>query len=181
MSNEKNTLLRTVAKAGGAILSQTIGVLLASATLIALGKEEQKKQQEIRDKADEQAIERQRCERYFTINSTHAAYSECMFLLSQFKAKNGDKYGDEFAKKMSGDATKRAGVKEENRCRSVTKDYWRMVHSFSAAYGLGEDEAEFRERHRRFKELVQPLRLPNYADVEDDVFDFAKFVRRGSV
>ena len=69
---------------------------------------------------------------------------------------------------------------EVNRCRSITKDFWREVRTHREAYGEFTPSAqeEYQARHTRFVAIVKPLDiLPGYENEPSYVYDPLPTVR----
>ncbi|KAG2392827.1 hypothetical protein C9374_011552 [Naegleria lovaniensis] len=106
------------------------------------------------------------------IMSRHFEYSKCMADIVQFskKFKTNDKhYVKEFLDGMEKEKRSEEIVRI-NDCRSLTKDWWRLVAKYSEHFGIDEEsKPKYAERYRLFKSLVEPLdRLKDRNDLLDN-------------
>lgn len=97
-----------------------------------------------------------------------------MQTLTKFKLKYPNDYADIFLNKMKNGDSRTDDIINVNSCRSLTKTYWRMVMKYKGAYGrliTDVEYQEFKNQHKRFRELVQPLdNLDGYDDTEKIVY-----------
>lgn len=108
------------------------------------------------------------------LNSKHQQYSDCMNVLYRFRSKYGR---EEYAKVFgSPHGIPEDDFKAVNRCRCFCKDYWREFFLFYRHFGIADsvELEEYRKRHRRFTELVQPLdsEMEGYDEADKRVFVF---------
>lgn len=112
------------------------------------------------------------------VNDLHKDYSVCMRIIKKWNDAHHQDAGKVFVDVMEGHkpATNelRAEVEEINRCRSLTKDFWRVTFDYlEKAEPARKDE--YRSRHERFVKAVKPIDvLPGYEDESDAVYSFPK-------
>ena len=116
----------------------------------------------------------------------HAEYSSCMYKIHQWNRQhanaarlfvdimedvqeNMQEDVDTFKQKYSSNLHAQAA--EINRCRSLTKDFWRLALTYiEVADGSSSD---YRSRHQRFVIDVKPIdQLPGYESESDPVYNF---------
>ena len=106
----------------------------------------------------------------------HADYSPAMAFLFQFKRNHPD-YAKVFVDNYQApNATEE--LKNVNRCRSLTKDYWRMIRSYCETRGCDASTditvREWKHQHARFVTVVQPIdHLEGYDDGEKELYEWA--------
>jgi hypothetical protein len=106
------------------------------------------------------------------LDDRHREYSKCMREMNSYQRLHGAKSTEVFKHGvLAGDG----GAERINECRSMTKDYWRLVFQGMELKGSLSDDriAELRSRHARFKSLVEPIdELDGYTDADKWVYSF---------
>jgi len=121
------------------------------------------------------------------LNDRHNEYSKCMREIVRWNNKYGKDAGSTFANAMAeveDDETPdktakskftketRRQAEEINRCRSLTKDFWRLAFSYLKHVDV-DIRNDYRSRHTRFVSTVQPIdKLPGYEDEPKTVYEF---------
>jgi hypothetical protein len=121
------------------------------------------------DKAAMRHVERE-------ISGHHLEYSNCMADIFEFY----NKYGKEDGPVLFMEGLKKKPIDGEigriDRCRDVTKDWWRVVVYWDQTYGVFAADKErrevFRRRHDRFVPIVRPLEGTPANEEDAYLFDF---------
>ena len=108
------------------------------------------------------------------LGEKHREYSDCMECIYDYERMKGDNYAAVFQKEMIPEdraAPRSEEVKHVNRCRSVTKDYWRFASYFYSQHANAAEKLELKAQHAWFVKLVRPLdKLPGYDNNPTDLY-----------
>ena len=102
-----------------------------------------------------------RAEHERRISDAHLGYSKCMYVITEWNDRYKDSAGEEFARQL--DVASRSAqfhdeIEQVNRCRSITKDFWRASIAYIERFPLDIEQVKAqREDHGRFVAQVGPL------------------------
>ena len=178
MASTNTGTIAATKKWAGIVVGQFVSVVLASTAMLAYTKQEREEEELAKNKRDVAKFG-------FELDKEHRKHSQCIEVITRFKkrveenTKEKVPYDEVFKQGMDGPVKQRSDeIVEINKCRSITKGYWRMVDKYLSAYSgfVDQDEIEeMKKKHSRFVELVKPLDiLDGYTDQEKLVYKMFK-------